>query len=107
MGKRPRRRPAKLAEKLLRIRVTLDLTQTQLWKLLELDEYLPYTVISGYERGVREPSIDVLLKYARLASVPMEILADDELDLPKRLPVKAARPIGIKRKNTYQSGSEK
>jgi transcriptional regulator with XRE-family HTH domain len=89
MGKRARKRPKHLAEKLLRIRVSLGLTQTELWKRLELDEYLPYTVISGYERGVREPAIEVLLGYARLAGVPMEFLADDQVDLPEHLPVKA------------------
>lgn len=89
MGKRPRRRPAKMAAKLLRIRLNLGLSQTQLWKRLELDEYLPYTVISGYERGTREPAVEVLLRYARIAGVPMEVLADDALDLPEQLPARA------------------
>lgn len=89
MGKQPRRRPAKMAAKLLQIRLSLGLSQTQVWKRLGLDEYLPYTVISGYERGTREPAVEVLLKYARLAGVPMEALADDALDLPEHLPAKA------------------
>ena len=28
----------------------------------------------------------ILLKYARAANVPMEVLVDDELDLPDKLP---------------------
>jgi transcriptional regulator with XRE-family HTH domain len=93
MGKRPRRKPLRLGEKLLWIRNCLGLSQTQMWKKLEIDDYLPYTVISGYERGLREPSLEIVLKYARLAGVQMEVLVDDELDLPDRLPasVKAKR----------------
>ena len=89
MGKRPRRTPSRLGEKLLQIRICLGLSQTQMWKQLGIDDYLPYTVISGYERGLREPSLEVVLLYARLAGLPMEMLVDDELDLPAKLP---ARP---------------
>lgn len=87
MGKRPRRIPSRLGEKLLQIRTSLDLSQTQMWKKLEVEDYLPYTVISGYERGVREPSLEIVLKYARLIGVQMEVLVDDELNLPDCLPV--------------------
>lgn len=97
MGKRPRRRPLKLADKLLKIRNSLGLSQAELWRLLKLNDYLPYTVISGYERGTREPAVDVLLKYARLAGVPMEALADDELDLPELLPANASYEWVMKR----------
>lgn len=45
--------------------------------------------ISGYELGMREPPLDVLLQYARVAGVPMEALVDDELDLPGQLPGEA------------------
>ena len=44
--------------------------------------------ISGYERGEREPPLPVLLAYARLGKVKVEILIDDELDLPKKLPAR-------------------
>jgi hypothetical protein len=69
-----------------------------MWKRLGIDDYLPYTVISGYERGLREPSLEVVLKYARLAAIPMEVLADDELDMPKKLPAKADSEGAIGRK---------
>jgi transcriptional regulator with XRE-family HTH domain len=42
-----------------------------------------YTVISGYERGTREPDLVTLLRYARLAKVALEILVDDNANLPK------------------------
>jgi DNA-binding XRE family transcriptional regulator len=38
--------------------------------------------ITRYEKGVREPAMIVVLKYARLAKVPVETLIDDEMDLP-------------------------
>jgi transcriptional regulator with XRE-family HTH domain len=42
--------------------------------------------ISQYEAGTREPPLPVLLKYARLAGVPVEALIDDALDMPEHLP---------------------
>lgn len=86
MGKRPRRKPSRLGEKLLQIRSSLGLSQTQMWRKLGIDDYLPYTVISGYERGLREPSLEIVLKYARLVGIQMEVLVDDKLELPNRLP---------------------
>jgi hypothetical protein len=44
------------------------------------------TSISGYERGVREPSLLVVLEYARAAGVCMDVLVADEMDLPAKLP---------------------
>ena len=38
-----------------------------------------------YELGKREPPLPVLLKYARIAGVYVDVLIDDELDLPKKL----------------------
>jgi len=38
--------------------------------------------ISKYERGVREPALGVLLKYARIAKLNVELLIYDQLDLP-------------------------
>jgi transcriptional regulator with XRE-family HTH domain len=44
--------------------------------------------ISNFEQGKREPPLQLLLAYARLANIPLEILADDKLDLPAKLPTK-------------------
>jgi len=44
--------------------------------------------VSGYERGEREPPLPVLLMYARLAGVCLDVLVDDEQDLPDKLPAK-------------------
>lgn len=81
MGKPPRRRPKLLARKLLKVRQQLGVSQTEMAKLLELKK--TYTVISSYERGTREPDLLIVLKYARLAGVAVEVLIDDKMDLPK------------------------
>jgi transcriptional regulator with XRE-family HTH domain len=66
-------------------------------KLLGLDKKLFASAVSGYEIGTREPPIPVLLKYARIAGVPMEMLADDDLDLPEHLPVSSGGEWIMKR----------
>jgi transcriptional regulator with XRE-family HTH domain len=86
MGKAARPKPARLAKKLLQIRKGLGLSQNELIRRLGLDEELFQDSISAFERGVREPSLRVLLRYARAAGVCLDDLADDELALPKRLP---------------------
>ena len=72
-------RPKHLAEKLLTIREHLGLSQLRLVMLLKAD--ISYHRISEYEHGRRMPSLMVLLYYARVAGIPMEYLADDEIDL--------------------------
>ena len=81
-----RRRPERLAEKLLKIRNTLGLSQTELHKSLGVEEDIPYTRISDYELGKNEPSLIVLLEYARVAGVHLETIVDDRLELPTNLP---------------------
>ena len=80
-----RPKPERLAEKLRRIRLGLGLSQTEMLKHLGLEEEMSYARISEYEQGVREPSLLTLLKYSRAANIHMEVLADDEMDLPARL----------------------
>lgn len=53
---------------------------------LGLDEDLTQSRISGYELGTREPSLITLLKYAKAAGVCVDLLIDDNLELPKKLP---------------------
>ena len=81
MGQTRRRKPKRLARKLLAIRKRLDASQPEMAKLLELK--VSYTIVSGYERGKQEPDLFVLLKYARLARVSTDVLIDDKLNLPK------------------------
>jgi transcriptional regulator with XRE-family HTH domain len=85
MGRAARERPKRLAEKLLQIRLALDLSQDGMVVRLGLDEKLFRSSVSGYELGTREPSLPILLKYARCVGVSTDVLIDDELDLPKKL----------------------
>jgi hypothetical protein len=41
--------------------------------------------ISRFEQGMRDPMPLVLLAYARVASVSVEVLIDADLELPKQL----------------------
>lgn len=85
---RTRPKPERLAEKLRRIRLALGLSQTEMLRRLGLEEEMQYARISEYETGQREPSLLTLLAYSRVAGVHMEVLADDSLDLPAKLPGK-------------------
>jgi transcriptional regulator with XRE-family HTH domain len=86
MGTKQRPRPKRLAEKLLKIRTDLGVSQDELIDRLGLTGDLFSASVSQYERGVREPSYIVLLKYARLAGISTDVLIDDELDFPESLP---------------------
>ena len=88
---RMRPKPERLAEKLRQVRLALGLSQTEMLKRLGLEEEMQYARISEYETGQREPSLLTLLAYSRVAGVHMEVLADDALDLPDKLPAKPKR----------------
>ena len=94
MGKRARQRPDRLAEKLLRIRTALGLSQSGLLRQLGLEDSISYKKISDYERGSREPSLLVILEYARVAGVHVEDLINDNVDLPDKLPGRVRHRTG-------------
>jgi transcriptional regulator with XRE-family HTH domain len=87
MARTPRTKPARLPEKLVQIRMALGLSQGEMLRQLELD-HLNRTTVSAYEVGTSEPPLPVLLKYARLVGISTDVLIDDELDLPAKLPAK-------------------
>ena len=82
----PRQKPERLAEKLRQIRLALGLSQDGMLERLDLAEEFFRSRISAYELGNREPPLPVLLRYARLVGISTDVLIDDELDLPARLP---------------------
>ena len=84
MAREPREKPARLAAKLLHIRRALGLSQTEILQRMGLETRYVYTIISRNENGTREPTLIELLRYARLAQVPVEVLIDDGLDLPAK-----------------------
>ena len=96
MGRKPRMKPERLAEKLLEIRTSLGLSQPELLRRLSFDDAIDYRRISEFELGEAEPPLPVLLEYARAAGVHMEDIVDDELDLPPKLPGNV-RYQGLKR----------
>ena len=83
MGRASRDKPNKLGKKLAQIRTYLGVSQDGLVRMLGLSVKLTRNDISKYERGMREPSLSVLLKYARVAKVNMEVLIDDKLEMPR------------------------
>ena len=89
MGRTPREKPARLAEKLTSIRKSLNFSQDEMIRRLDLEDHLTREEISKYERGLRVPSLPTLLKYARTVGLIVDELIDDEIDLPTRLPRRA------------------
>ncbi len=88
MGKKPRLRPERLAEKLMQIRSALGLSQTEMLYRLGVEDLISYKQISKYETGKGEPMLVILLRYARIAGVSMDVLVDDDLELPAKLPAR-------------------
>lgn len=86
MGSKPQDRPKNLATKLLQIRKALGLSQSEMLRRLGGRKGMFRARISEFETGTREPSLWILLAYARVARVHLEILIDDEATLPNKLP---------------------
>ena len=101
MARYPRRRPARLSEKLLNIRHALELSQDGMLRRLGLDERARSSV-SSFERG-GEPELHVLLNYARSVGVQVEVLIDDDLDLPKNITRAAKRGATLRDKRKRHS----
>jgi transcriptional regulator with XRE-family HTH domain len=75
---------------LRQIREAYDLSQAEMVSRLGLNDELHPSEISAFERNPankwsREPALPHLLRYARIAGVAVEVLIDDELELPDRL----------------------
>jgi transcriptional regulator with XRE-family HTH domain len=96
MARGARLKPERLAEKLVQLRTTMGLSQNDLIRELKLD--LTQNRISEYETGKGEPPLPVLLQYARAANVYVEVLIDDEIDLPAKLP-SAKKSEGVRRRS--------
>jgi len=89
-GKRKRTRALRLNEKLRQIREAYGLSQAEMVSRLGLNDVLNPSDISAFERDLenkwsREPALPHLLRYARVAGVSVEVLIDDEMELPDKL----------------------
>jgi transcriptional regulator with XRE-family HTH domain len=82
MAKVPRDKPKNLGEKLKKIRLTLGMSQNEMLRALEVSDASYRSAISGYELGTKEPSLLILLRYARIAGISTDVLIDDNLNLP-------------------------
>ena len=69
--------PQHLAPKLQAIREHFGVSQYRLSKSLQVGR----TLLSAWEWGRRMPSWFVLIRYAKLAGVPLEFIVDDDIDL--------------------------
>jgi transcriptional regulator with XRE-family HTH domain len=88
MGTRhPRPQPDRLAEKLRYLRTKLGYTLDEMARALSRVKKSPpnKSHIHRFEAGTREPSLLVLLEYSRVAKVPVEVIIDDDIDLPTKL----------------------
>lgn len=112
MGKQTRKRPERLAEKLFEIRNKLGLSQNEMVRNLGLSHEIERDYISKFERGTLEPTLRVLLQYARSANVYVDVLIDNDLDLPEKLPARTKcegvkRKPGIKRISNTMTGDSR
>ena len=76
--RQPHPRPKLLPEKLLLIRVHLNVSQRAMQKLLNRSKV---SRVSDYERGKRVPNLIILLAYARLGKTTMASLVDDDVSI--------------------------
>lgn len=106
MGKQTRKRPMRLPEKLSEIRRKLDLSQNEMVRRLGLTGEIERDYISKFERGTLEPTLWVLLQYARSANVYVDALIDNDLDLPEKLPA-SPKSEGVRRKASMKGALKK
>ena len=81
MPSKPKKHPKLLAQKLLKIRENLSLSQSEMVKRLNAENEINRGKISEYERGQRIPALHLLLAYARAGSTSVDFLIDDEIGL--------------------------
>lgn len=103
MGSAARRKPERLAEKLLAIRAGLGLSQNGMIRRIGLDDALSQAEVSMFERGIRVPPLPVILEYARAANVYVEVLIDDALDLPAKIPSRQKHEGTRRRSGTFET----
>jgi transcriptional regulator with XRE-family HTH domain len=79
--------------------MALGFSQSELLARLGFDKDLFRSNISQYERGQRHPPLPVLLMYARVAGICVDVLIDDALNLPAMLPGNPQHQVSIWIKN--------
>ena len=97
MGKVARKKTSRLGGKLRAIRLALKVSQPKLAEMVGLSGESSTQAISDFERGKSDPPLEVVLAYSRLANVLMEVLADDSIDLPAKIPATKKERGGVPR----------
>jgi transcriptional regulator with XRE-family HTH domain len=101
MGRGSRMRPERLPEKLLQIRNAFGETQEGMARRLGFPQ-ITREYISGFELGTREPPLPVLLRIAEITGVFVDVLINDDLVLPEKLPSEP-KSTGVRRKHMSKS----
>jgi len=89
---RPRPKQKRLGEKLLQIRKKLGISQDRMPERLGQPKVRPGH-ISEFERNKREPSLSILLAYARLSRIDLQYIVNDAVDLPDQIPGEVDHPL--------------
>jgi transcriptional regulator with XRE-family HTH domain len=89
MGRAARRKPERLAEKLLAIRHALALSQSEMLARLDCRDELTANHISKFELDKHEPSLSICYGTHKLRAYGVDVLINDDLDLPAKLPCSA------------------
>src|SRR6266404_2401207 len=88
--------PKRLAARLRQIRTPLGLPQRERvkkWKTKKTHLTVYPGNISRFEQGQREPPLNILLAYAKAARVNIDVLVDDDLELPGPQPARRRRML--------------
>ena len=88
MGRAARLRVEKLPQKLKQIRESLGFSQNELIRELGFEDVIYQGNVSEYESGRREPPLPILLRYAQVAGVCLDVIVSDSDELPEKLPSK-------------------
>jgi transcriptional regulator with XRE-family HTH domain len=87
MGHGKKQRPKKLGAKLRSIRESLGITQDEMarrLKSLGADTTIHSGYIADFETtDKREPGLLTLLAYSKLSGISVNVLIDDEVELPR------------------------
>ncbi len=94
MGRGRRTLPAQMPRKLETIRTQLGFNLEEMISAINKkilaggysDVKIFRSHILEFEKGVREPQLPVLLAYAQIANLYVDILINDDLKIPEKLP---------------------